>query len=260
VGNSETTIKEVRLSKKNDMKNLSILILVAITSIVFFQCKNDNDNELSENKYLSEEIEKYNSFGINHNNALDFLASSVDPAIADNDEKFSIVSDFFLNTLDSESQRNDFSYAMRVFDNSIIIEGKSFETLLNSSDYSESEKELFYVLENIIQDGNNSNDIWNKIEDLQLSILESKSDYPNFHSLLAACSIGKYSTKYWYDVKNNSNHPFSYKWNKRYCGIISCTILADIGGYASCLENIHSGTWEVADEVCTAAGSYYSSL
>ncbi|GEM_PF-2310406 len=245
---------------------VSIIILIGIA------CSRQEITTDIETSVLSdaqlEKITAANQIGLRHNQALDYLASHCDLFTVTNEQKFQIISDFFVSISNTDKQKTEWMEAKKRGCSDCNFTYNSISEWVNANKSKLSEIEIGYILQmEKALDIYNSDGIEKLIDALQVlektMVTDAKLTHPSM--LLGTSAILRHSIQYWHDAYSNPKHLYYDVVNhdvvpRNICTYCLRVAIVDAFAYSDCLSNGHFGTWEVANNVCTGQGAYSSAI
>lgn len=207
-----------------------------------------------------------NQVGVNHNRALDYLASNCDLRTVTNEQKFQIISDFYISIAMTDEQKDVVREAKARGCSTCDFTYNSIAEWVKANRNKLSAEEAGYMLEMEKSLALYQNGGIGKVLEL-LKSLERKavsdSKLANPEAYLGTSAILRHSLQYWDSAYTDPLHPFYNAVNHGVtfrCGTYCIIYIAivDALSYYDCLANGGFGTGEVANTVCMNQGAYAS--
>jgi len=149
--------------------------------------------------------------GVNHNRALDYLAQKVDLASATSEQKFRIISDFYISQAETDEQTRILKAAKEKGCVSCSFDYNSISEWVEANRHRLSELEASYLLnmESVLYKYH-SHGVQGVSKDLKLLEEQMVADAGliNSDTYIRTSAILRHSLEYWHGAYSDSTHPF----------------------------------------------------
>lgn len=230
------------------------LLITVLVLFFFVSCQNERDEIIVSESYLKK-IADVEKIGIDHNASIDYmLANNSLNRISDEEMKESIF-EYYSNKYPNFNQ-----LSLNNECNCEII--RNLQELIEKNPSISSSKVLRLEQLIAIAGIEDTEDRDAQIRLFMISVIED-NQIEDKESLLGTASIIKYSSRYWRNAFEDSNHQYYANLREqnngsRICLYCIATIISDALSYQDCMENINTSSQGDAEDRCSAQSSYSS--
>lgn len=254
------------MSLKSSLVIYAVALILSVTACTHQELSVDSTNLVLSQSQIKE-LAEADEIGVNHNRALDYLASHSDLRTVTNEEKYLIINEFYLSIAKTDEARAALNTVREKGCATCGFNQSSIPEWVQMNRSRLTDKEASYLLEmgTALELYNNggSTKVADALKALEKRIV-ADPELANAKAILGTSAILRYSIQYWDSSYSDVHHPFYPVINRdinfRTCWYCIQVALTDAFSYQDCLYNSGITNPNTAAIVCQNQAAYTSSL